>query len=163
MAIVMKFGDKIKGESEIEGYKDWITLESCQWGVGRGLADPSSTGSSSTREGTKASVSEITVSKVLDNSSPGLLRDALDGKIDTTVKITFLRTGQGKPEPYLEFILEKCGLSGYSMSSGGDRPGETLALNFTKVEYKYYAVGDGLTGTGVSTKYDLSKAVASGG
>jgi hypothetical protein len=28
-------------------------------------------------------------------------------------------------------------LSGWSMSSGGDRPTESLSLNFTKIEFRY--------------------------
>ncbi len=161
MAIVMKYGDKIKGESALEGFAEQITLDSCQWGVGRGIAAP--TGSQSTREGTKPSVAELVVTKTMDNSTPGLLRDALDGKMDTKAIITFLRTGQNKPEKYLEITLEKCGISSYSMSSGGDRPSESLSLNFAKLEYKYFKVGDDLSGSGTSTTYDIGTAVAGGG
>jgi type VI secretion system secreted protein Hcp len=38
--------------------------------------------------------------------------------------------------PYLTLTLTNNMISGYSISSGGDRPMESLTLNFTKIEYK---------------------------
>ena len=37
MAIYMNFGD-IKGRVTTDGFKDWIELNSCQLGVGRGVS-----------------------------------------------------------------------------------------------------------------------------
>ena len=74
MAIFMKFGD-ITGDVETSGFEKWTELQSFQWGVGRGVGSAMSGGNS--REGSIPSVSEITVTKRMDGSSPGLWTDAL--------------------------------------------------------------------------------------
>jgi type VI secretion system secreted protein Hcp len=136
MAIYMKFGD-IKGTVTTEGFKDWIELNSFQWGVGRGIGSP--VGSDVEREASAPSVSEIVVTKNFDNSSNKLLADALAGEMATTVDIKFTVTVKDKTDEFLAYNLEKCGLSGYSVSSGGDRPSESLSLNFTKINVTYKA------------------------
>lgn len=131
MALFMKYG-ALTGDVTEAGHKTWIELNSLQWGVGRGIGSPKS--SSADRESSEASVSEITVSKVLDEASTNLLREALWGK-GKKVEIHFTRTGDNKEQiPYLKVELENTLVSGYSMSSGGDRPTESLSLNFTAVQ-----------------------------
>jgi type VI secretion system secreted protein Hcp len=50
-------------------------------------------------------------------------------------------------------------ISGFSTSSGGDRPSESISLNFTKIEYKSVQMSaDGSTATSPSITYDLSTA-----
>lgn len=157
MAIYMNFNSlKIKGEVTAEGHKDWIDLGSFQWGVGRGIGAP--TGSTKDRESSAPSVSEITVSKSLDSASVLLLQEALTGKA-VTVEIDFVKTGEGQLETYLKFTLTNTLISGYSMSSGGDRPSESLSLNFTKIEMKEMGSDEkGEGGQPASAGYDLSTA-----
>ena len=71
MAIFMKFGDK-KGDVDTPQYKEWIMCHSFQFGSGRGIS--SSTASGQNRQGSHASVSEITVTKLLDPASLGCRR-----------------------------------------------------------------------------------------
>jgi type VI secretion system secreted protein Hcp len=130
MAIYMKFGSKVKGQVTTEGYKDMIELSSFQFGVGRAVG----TGAGGAqREGSHPSVSEITVNKVYDLASAGLYQDALAGAFDTKVNIYLTTTTKNKTDTYLAYELTDCGLSGYSVSSGGDNPSESLSLNFTKI------------------------------
>lgn len=131
------------GESEIEGFKKYIELGSVQFGTGRNIK---SAAGQSTREGGIVSVSEITVSKETDGSSLKLFQESLMGALDKAVKIAFVRTGGDAPKCYLRFELEGCGISGFSMSGGSDRPSESLSLNFDKVTMFYNPVGDGLAG-----------------
>ena len=132
MAIYMQV-EGVKGDVEEAGHKDWIECNSFQWGVGRGIGSPKS--SASDRESSEASVSEITVSKSNDESSTELLRQALWGK-GKKVEVHFTRTGDNKEQiPYLKYELENVLFSGLSLSSGGDRPTESLSLNFTKFTF----------------------------
>ena len=78
MAIFMKFGD-ITGDVETSGFEKWTELQSFQWGVGRGVGSAMSGGNS--REGSIPSVSEITVTKRMDGSSPGLWTDGVAGEL----------------------------------------------------------------------------------
>jgi type VI secretion system secreted protein Hcp len=59
---------------------------------------------------------------------------------------------------YFSIELEGCGVSGFSMSSGGDRPTESLSLNFDKVKLGYSPVGDDLDGKPVYYSWDLATA-----
>ena len=132
MAIYMKYGD-IKGTVTTEGFKDQIELNSFQLGAGRGIG--SARGLGSNREGSEPSISEITVTKMWDpKSSSKLFEQAVAGKLDNKVDISFTTTNASKQEVYLVIKLSDCGISGYSASSGGDKPTESLSLNFAKIE-----------------------------
>jgi type VI secretion system secreted protein Hcp len=159
MSICLKYGeDDIKGDSKTEGHEGWVEISSFQWGVGRGITSP--TGSEADREGSLPSVSEIVVTKTQDSSSPGFFRAACGTdplKVAKTVQIDFLATGQDT-SAYLSFTLDNCLVSGYSMSSGGDRPTESVSLNFTKITM-VNAPGDATTAAAGGPDrpyYDLS-------
>ena len=148
--------EAIKGNVTEEGHKGWIELSSFQWGVGRGIASP--TGHSANRESSAPSVSEITVSKAVDSSSNKLLTEALQGE-GVTVEIDFCKTEKGKLEVYIQYTLTNCMISGYSLSSGGDRPSESISLNFTKIESKFVPEdAEGKAGSPETVKYDLALA-----
>ncbi|MGH7199066.1 MAG: type VI secretion system tube protein Hcp, partial [Planctomycetaceae bacterium] len=76
MAAYLKYG-KIKGESQAEGHKDWIEIGSLQFGAGRGISTP--VGTSSKREASAPSISEITVTKMMDSTSTSLFYEAVVG------------------------------------------------------------------------------------
>lgn len=138
MAIYMKYGD-MKGEVTAEGYKDWIELASLQWGVGRGISAPSA-GGASKREASAPSISEVTVTKTFDAFSPLALKEAVGGE-GVSVKIDITRTDNGgKHLAFQKYILTDTMISGYSISSGGDRPSESISLNFTKVDSEYIKI-----------------------
>ena len=157
MPIYMKYGS-IKGDVTADGHKDWIELHSAQFGVGRGIGSP--TGAAANRESSAPSVSEFVVTKNTDKSSHALFRESLEGEGDT-VQIDFCKTDKGKLEVYLTVTMENTLVSGFSMSSGGDKPSESISLNFTKVEYKQ--IGQDAKGAPTSPNivtYDLAAAKA---
>lgn len=139
MAIFMKYGSD-KGEVSADGFKEWIELESFQWGVGRGIS--SGVGGASKREASTASISEVTVTKTLDSWSPLALKEAIGGK-GAKVEIAITRTDEnGAHHAFQKYTLEKTLVSGYSISSGGDRPSESLSLNFSKVDSEYVKIDE---------------------
>ena len=71
----------------------------------------------------------------------GLLNEALQGE-GLSCTVDFCKTDKGVLEKYASYVLEDCMVSGYSVRSGGDRPTETLTLNFTKVEYGFIGMND---------------------
>jgi len=125
----MKFGS-IPGDVTTEGYKDWIELNSFQYGVGRSV---SSGAGGNTRESSAPNVSEIVVTKHFDKASAKLYQDSVAGTFDTKVEIKMNTTTKQKTETFLTFELTDCGVSSYSLSSGGENPMESLSLNFLKV------------------------------
>ena len=139
MAIFLKYGS-IKGETTQVTHKDWIEINSMQFGVGRGIS--SGVGGGSKREATAPSVSEITLTKTMDIASNLILKEALGGKaVDVKIEVT-QTDNSGKHVAYLKYVLTNTLISGYSLSSGGDRPSESLSLNFTKIDSEYLNIDD---------------------
>lgn len=157
MAIYMKYG-ALDGEVSAKGYEKWIELGSLQWGVGRGISSPSS-GGASKREASAPSISEVTVTKTLDAFSPLALKAAVGGE-GVTVKIDLTRTdNSGTHVAYQKYILTDTMISGYSISSGGDRPSESMSLNFTKFDSEYLKVGSDFKATTTGhVIYDIATA-----
>jgi type VI secretion system secreted protein Hcp len=159
MAIYMEYNKgSIKGDVTATDHKQWIEITSFSWGIGRSVMG--GVGSMANREADRPSVSEITVSKTMDASSPLLCQEDITNTKGVDVKIEFVRTGNNnKAETYLKFTLSNTVLSSYSISSGGDRPTESLALNFTKFEYDYSGLKtDGTPGDPNKFIYDMAAA-----
>ena len=110
------------------------------------------------RHASAPSISEIVVTKQQDVATTKLLDEALQGE-GKTVVIDFCKTDKGKLEVYMAYKLADVMVSGYSVSSGGDRPSESISLNFTKVEFKLVSMDKANKGAGgAAVTYDLSKA-----
>jgi type VI secretion system secreted protein Hcp len=133
-AIYLKI-DGIKGESttnlkECTSPDRCIDLSSVQFGVGRTI---STSGGASDRESSLPSISEITVTKQMDISSVPLFQEALTGK-NKNIEIFITENTDGKIRVYAQYKLDSSLVSSYSMSSGGDRPSESISINFEKIE-----------------------------
>lgn len=155
MPIYMKY-DKIKGDVTEEGHKEWIEVGSFQWGVGRGISTP--TGGAKNRESSAPSVSEVTVTKHQDQATIALLTEFYQAQ-GKEVKFDFASTDKGKLRTYMTYTLTDVMISGYSTSSGGDRPSESLSLNFTKVMTKVITTDKaGAVADSPSITYDVALA-----
>lgn len=155
MAIYMKYGS-IDGAVTTEGFSKWIELNSFQMGVGRAIM--SAARSEESREASEPSISEITVTKNMDVSSLNLFEEGLASKMDNKVEIVFTTTTKNKVTEFLRYELTHTGVSGYSLSSGGDGiPAESLSLNFTKIMMKFAGMGANVQGNAKSSTYDLTQ------
>ncbi len=154
MAIYLKYGD-IKGAVTTQGFKDWIELDSFQWGVGRSIS--SATRGHSMRESSEPSISEITVTKRTDVSTPKLFLESVAGKMSTKVTIALTTTHKGDVAEYLKYELTDTGIRGYSLHTGGDMPTESLSLNFTKVSMTFKNLDPTISGNPETVGYDLTK------
>jgi type VI secretion system secreted protein Hcp len=155
----MKFGSTVKGSVTEDKHKEWIELNSFQWGVGRSIATP--VGHAANRETSSPSVSEIVVTKHMDYSSVGLMQAALGGEDPVEATLEFVQTSGSKGEQrvFLKFVLTNTLISGFSMSSGGDRPSESITLNFTKIHEEFTPTKEeNKPGTAPKVDYDLSLA-----
>jgi type VI secretion system secreted protein Hcp len=155
--IFMKFGP-ISGDVTEKGFTGDIELNSFQWGVSRTIGNP--TPGSTDRPSSSPSVLEITITKMMDKTSPLLLQALLQGQSTSEVDIFFVHLGAalGKPGQnvtYAEYVLSNVLVSSDTVSSGGERPTESLTLNFTKVQFKYSG-----NGAPVTTVYDLTQTQA---
>ena len=106
-----------------------IPVSSFQFGVGRAI-------SSSPHTAAKPSISEVTLTHTTDAYSTRLLNSALRGTSTATspvVTLFFTATGTSGPYDYLVVTLTNVLVSGYSVSSGGEIPSESISLNFVKM------------------------------
>jgi type VI secretion system secreted protein Hcp len=155
MAIYMHFAG-IEGNVTAKGFEKWIEVQSFQFGSGRGISTP--TGRAANRESSAPSVSEVVVTKVMDKASPMLFEEGLVGMTGKEVKIHITRTGK-EMEVLCTYKFEDTLISGYSVSSGGDAPSESLSLNFVKFEYKYKGSdAAGAAGGAMTVAYDIGQA-----
>jgi type VI secretion system secreted protein Hcp len=131
--IFIDLGNGIKGESAQEGFKDTIAASSVQWGVGRGIGGFTS----GIRETSRPSFAEMVFTKTLDISTNDILKAMTKGKALGTVKISFVRDDGETGFNYLTYELTDVFISGYSASSGGDTPSESISLNYAKIKADY--------------------------
>lgn len=158
MAIYVNY-DGIPGEATEGGHEKWIQVDSVQWGVGRSIH--TGHGHAANRESSEANVSEVVFTKHMDASSPKIFTESVIGKGGKTVKIDFVTTS-GETETYLQYTLTHALVSGYSVSSGGDRPSESVSLNFTKIEMKLITHDQtGKANAPVTVGFDMAKNKAS--
>ncbi len=154
--ILLKFATAINGDSIVDGHDKWITCSSLQLGVGRSI---SASGGSADRETSNPSFSELTLTKSTDISSADLFMQSVCGKSLGKAELHFIQTGGAdkKQQVYMKIELEDAIVSSYSVSSGGDRPSESISLNFTKISYQYDAFSGSDIKTGTPKKWDLAK------
>ena len=154
--ILLKFATAINGDSIVDGHEKWITISSLQLGVGRSI---STSGGGADRETSNPSFPELTLTKSTDIASADLFMQAVCGKSLGKAEIHFLQTGGAdkKQQVYMKIELTDAIVSSYSASSGGDRPSESISLNFTQISYQYDAFSGDKVTTGTPKKWDLTK------
>lgn len=151
--------DGIDGESKVKGHEGEIEVMSWSWGV-------SNSGSAATGGGAgagKASFSDISITKVLDKASPQLFTAVATGKHIPTVTFKAVADSgkDGKQEYYVVKLTDVL-ISSFQQAgaSGGDRPTESVSLNYAKIEIEYKTQNpDGSFGESVKASWDLAKNV----
>lgn len=136
MAIYIEY-DGIQGNVTADGFKDHIKVLSLHFGVGRGISmEP---GNMANREATRPTLSEITFTKLADNSTTSLFKESVTGSLGKKVKIKFVQTGADKVTEFMDYELEECLVSGYSISADAESdPVETITLSFAKILVNYH-------------------------
>ncbi len=149
----------IEGDVTAKNHEKWIQLDSLSFHVKRGISVQP--GRSVDKEGSKPALSELTLSKVLDQTSPLLFSESCIGKAKDSVVI-HLCTTSDTLSTYMEYTLSHVIVSGYSLNHRDESsPIETLNLSFDKIEMKYTPYGrDHQPKSPVPAGYDLTQACA---
>lgn len=124
------------GESTDKNHTEWIEIESMNFKVqnsvtlgssGAGITSGKSTGSA------------LTITKPLDRTSPLLFLGCAKGTVYPTVTLELANpNSSGVQLTYYKIILSNVIVSSLDTSSGGDRPTETIALSYERIETNYY-------------------------
>ncbi len=131
--------DGIQGDATQEQHRKWMDIEALHWNVSRNLNTVA--GKAANREATEPTISEVVLTKISDSSTTSLFQEAVSGTQGKTATIHLVSTGS-PGETYIEYILTNTLIASYTVDSSGDRPLETLKLNFTKLELKYIPYDD---------------------
>lgn len=127
----------IVGSSVVPGHANWIDLYSFQHGVEVGIGANGLPG--------QVSLSDVTVTKLFDRSSIKLLTAIANGELLTNCTIEF--TASSSPTPYYRVSLGSARIDGYSQSSGGDNPSESISLSYSTITLTDVALGTSVTYT----------------
>ncbi|GAB3407125.1 type VI secretion system tube protein Hcp [Massilia agilis] len=149
--------DGIKGESMDDKHKDWIECKSVSWKVSQPKSATASTSGGHTAE--RVEMSEITISKLTDLSTPLLLQNCASGKTIPKATLHFMRAdGNGERIKYFEVQLSNVLIGDVNPQVGdGEFMHENVGLKFSAVKYMYtqQKVGGGAGGN-TSGGWDLS-------
>ena len=143
--ITMKM-DPIKGESQLDGFKEEIEILSYSHGVSMQV-----TGDVSNTERTsgRPNVQDFTLTKYADLATNVLNQACCEGTIFKSAVITLSRNDSGTSIKLMTYTLENVVISSISIGGGGgDKPVETLSLNFAKIEWNYIAQKESGGGAG---------------
>lgn len=158
MTIYMQI-DEITGSVTAKGFEKWIELNSFHFSTSRSISMEA--GNLTNRSHGRASVSEIVVTKMMEQSSFGLLQDALRGDKGKKVTIKIVEVSQDKFREYVSYELEDTLLSGYSISTGGGVPSETVTLSYSKITTSFTSADkSNKAGQPARVVYDLALGVA---
>lgn len=133
MAYYLKI-DGINGDVTAKGHENWIHTKTINFNVNRALSHQP--GRIADREGTRPSVSELIISKVMDKSSPKIFSDACVGKAKN-IQLDACQTGNTLM-PYMSYTLSNAVICGYDLNATEtEYPTETITISFTKIEMRY--------------------------
>lgn len=161
MALYMKF-EGVTGDVTEKGHKDWLLIESISLGFNRYLT--SAVGAGQNREGSTPDFQDIHITRMTDKATPELMKIALQGGKGKEVTFDFTTSDQD-PFVYYQVKLSDVLIGSYQQSGSGggagNRPVDSISLNFRKFEAKYIQKKiDGSAGESKLAGYDLSTAKA---
>lgn len=157
MAIYLEY-EGVKGNVTADGFKDLIAVQTVDFGVSRGVSMVP--GNLSNRETTRPTLSEISLTKIMDISASRLFKESVSGSSGKKVVIKFVSTGSDKLVEFMDYTLENCLVSGYEVSANAKGYAEeTIHLSFSKmlVSYKDHGATNKV-GTLQRVGYDLITA-----
>lgn len=121
--------------------KDAIDILSFSFGANQSAhIGPGSSGSE-TRAG-RADVSNLTVMKVLDKTSPLLFDDCVTGNILKKVEIIYDKPMGDDQQDYFKLELTDALITSVQLSGSSENPTESISFAFSKIKH-YYNPEDG--------------------
>jgi type VI secretion system secreted protein Hcp len=133
--------DGVKGESTAEQGKDKIEILSWNHGV----AMPLTSGASNTARAHGRTVhQDFSFTKYVDITTPTLALKCSGGDDIKKIELTIFQADKndGPMVQYYTITLEDCILTNVSISGGpGDRPVETVSVNYRKIKWSYKKQG----------------------
>jgi type VI secretion system secreted protein Hcp len=142
--------DGINGEATADDFVGWSDI----LGYSINATNSGSTGGGVGGGSPRATLSSMSVKKVVDSASPNFFGGVLTGKHYATAMIDVRKTGE-RPQKYVLWEFTDALLTSYITSASTDVITENLSIDFKKVTYSYWPQQpDGSLGTPVVFSYD---------
>ena len=157
--LIMDMGPDVRGESSLEDFRGKLELLSFSHGLAMQI-----TGDIGNKERTvgRPNHQDLTVTRYLDAASPVLNQACCEGRVFPEVGVIVTRDDGGKVVELLRYTLKGVIISSISVGGGGgDRPIESVTLNYNHIAWKYTSREPG-TGSRrvVEAKWDLANNTA---
>ncbi len=144
--ILFQPGNKIKGESNVKGYEDWIQLLSISHGFSMQMTTDVS---NATRTSGKPNIQDIACVKYLDASSPKLYQACLQAVNLETSTFMLARNSGEKIDELFKITLHNPLIPSVAVQANpGDMPTGWFTLNFSAIVWEYKQQGVDLKTTG---------------
>ena len=157
--LILDMGDGLKGESNVPGYENKIELLSFSHGVAMQI-----TGDIGATERTsgKPNHQDFTVTKYLDASSPALNQACCEGRAFPRADVIVGHNDGGSMVELIRYTLDNVLISSISIGGGGgDKPVETVTLNYNKITWSFNPRRHVADDAGaVEGKWDLTRNAA---
>ncbi len=124
----------IQGDATQEQHVKWMDIQTMHWNVSRNVNTLA--GAAANREASEPAVSEVTLTKVSDSSTTKLFQAACTGNSGVTATIDMVSTSN-PGITYIQYVLHNAIVASYTVGSSGDRPTESITLNFTQMDITY--------------------------
>lgn len=149
--------DGIKGESADDKHKDEIDVLAWSWGMSQSGTTHLGGGGGAG----KVNVSDLSITKYVDKSTPNLMAACCNGKHLKEAALYVRKAGE-KPLEYLKLTMKEAIIS--SLQSGGsggeDRLVEHVSLNFAEYKVEYTPQkADGSGDAVVTSAFHIAKNV----
>jgi type VI secretion system secreted protein Hcp len=156
-AAFLKF-DGIDGESQDATHQGAIDVLSWSWGAANAGTHSGGGGGAG-----KVSMSDVTVSKELDKSSPRLMLACAQGQ-HIRQAVLICRSLADEPVEYLKITFSDVLVSSYTVGGsavGDNPPTESISFNFSRIEIEYVPVdAKGVPQEPVRASWDLVENTA---
>jgi type VI secretion system secreted protein Hcp len=129
--------DGTAGESHVEGYKDWIQIESFSWGATQG----GTMGYGGGGGAGKATFQDFHFVQKINKATPFLFKHCATGEHIKFAELHCRKAG-GKQEIFLDVKMTDILVSSYQSGGSGGAdviPMEQISLNFAKIDFEYKA------------------------
>jgi type VI secretion system secreted protein Hcp len=136
----IKIGD-IAGESTDDKHKGWIEISS--YSLGESNATAGATSGTGGFSGGRVDFSSFNFTFDLSKASPKIALACANGQVIPEIKVELCRA-TGKKEKFLEYKFTNCFFQSYQTggSSGGERPQDSAAFAFARVDLVYTEFDD---------------------
>jgi type VI secretion system secreted protein Hcp len=125
-----KAGD-VKGESEVEGYKEWLEIDSFAWGT----VNPGRLGR---HEGTESTAQDFNCTMTTCTASPVLMQACAMGDPIKEFKLALVKAVSGqKPMEYMSWKISEAFISSYQLGGSSGVPTDSFSINFKKIETEF--------------------------